>query len=1473
MSPRIKKTLLVLATISVVFMVFIGGLLLWFQSDSGQSKVASLISDIASNEQMTLDIGGFSGLLPLSTVDLTDVKLADQAGTWLTLDTLRLHWKPFELLTGKFHIVQFAIGTLAVARLPEPQNNTDIEPPPPESGSLSWPAIQIVLDEIKAKRIHLGEAILGESVDLSIDSRVFIERSGQAISLSLLLKRIDDIAAELHAELEFNGATDNLRVDIKGDESAGEMMAKLLSLPHASPASFTINGSGLLSDWNAKIVAGVENYINLDGEAAITTSVDRDYQLDIQLALDIANLLEPKLRKLTGNNIVLKAIASISPEWDIGIKNLHITLPAATIALQGEVKKAGKQMDLNYQVIAGEPSVFTEFAPDVLWEQVSLNGTFKGSAAQPEIQAELLIKSPQGEGFTAQKAQLKLEVLATQPLADAGALLQVNLQGRLDALKGENPIIEKLVGETIQWQAKSSIDLNEQHVNLQAAEISTAMAKVTTTGIIKAWGQNIELQTLAVIPDFTPLSDMAGRELKGQLNLTINTKVSDFGKSIITHFSANVDRLKLNDAVLDAILGENIDVAGVAQISPDGKMQLSDLVVNAAQVQTQAEAVILPDQNLQAQWSVVVPQLAALSNALNMPLEGALRLKGSAKGQVSDPSVTLLLTGDNLKVQEKSIKKPRIELTAHSLASAPTGKLKTNVIFDNIPAKARLNFAVNNNETLAISGLELSALGIDMLGDVDIALAKSTANGKITGKISDFSPISTLVQQNLSGDVTFSLDLSEKNQQTLNLHAQAKNLEIINNGVKQKITLAELSADISQVLNAPLLHIKLQADGIENPDIQLSRLEYAMNGVLEDISWDVSTVAHLVSLDQPLNVQGAGTAQVTEAHKQLTIANLTGQLGHIPFTLLKPLRLISEQDTLSVQDFVLQVQEGQIAADIHMDAQGIAAKATIDKLPLDLVRIADPSLVLFGSIDGDFSLDGSFQTPKAFANLRLNEVAIEQGEAVDIAKLNAQFNAQWENELAVLSGKIFQKNGIELNMTATAPLIMTEQPMSIHVPAQLPIKANVTGQVDLSIVNAFISGSGNQLNGKLDINAKAEGTIDQLDFLAEAKILQGSFENLKLGTLINDIDLHLLANPKQVTLKHLTATTPKNGQISVQGDVKLAANDDIITDFSVIMKKAQLVAIDMLTAQVSSDITLRGPLHDAWLKGLVQINKADFYIPNKLPPSVVALEVIEENGDTSEVAQVQEADNAEANQAPPPVKISLDIEVLAKNQIFVRGNGMDAEFEGDMKVTGTANDPKVDGLLTMRKGILEAFRGKFKFQQGLVRLDNVPTNQPQLDFITRVQAREIEAIITVTGSASQPQIILSSEPEFPQDEILARIMFNKSVGEMTPLEMLQLAASAAQLAGVGGGGPGVMDKVRSSLGLDTLKVGGDEDGSGPGVEAGRYVSEGVYVGVKQGLLPNSSSAIVQVDVAPNIKVEGNIADTSSRVGVNMEWDY
>ncbi|HEX9556659.1 MAG TPA: translocation/assembly module TamB domain-containing protein, partial [Reyranella sp.] len=92
---------------------------------------------------------------------------------------------------------------------------------------------------------------------------------------------------------------------------------------------------------------------------------------------------------------------------------------------------------------------------------------------------------------------------------------------------------------------------------------------------------------------------------------------------------------------------------------------------------------------------------------------------------------------------------------------------------------------------------------------------------------------------------------------------------------------------------------------------------------------------------------------------------------------------------------------------------------------------------------------------------------------------------------------------------------------------------------------------------------------------------------------------------------------------------------------------------------------------------------------------------------------------------------------------------------------------------------------------------------------------------------------------------------------------------------------GVLGRLRQSLGLDQLRVGSSGNSSGNssgassvGLEAGRYVSPGVYVGAKQGAAGNSSRGVVEIDVLDHTKVEGDIgADSNGRVGVKMEWDY
>ena len=105
--------------------------------------------------------------------------------------------------------------------------------------------------------------------------------------------------------------------------------------------------------------------------------------------------------------------------------------------------------------------------------------------------------------------------------------------------------------------------------------------------------------------------------------------------------------------------------------------------------------------------------------------------------------------------------------------------------------------------------------------------------------------------------------------------------------------------------------------------------------------------------------------------------------------------------------------------------------------------------------------------------------------------------------------------------------------------------------------------------------------------------------------------------------------------------------------------------------------------------------------------------------------------------------------------------------------------------------------------------------------------------MNVTGSASNPQVSFSSTPGLPQDEILSRILFGSSVGNLSAIQAVQLAASFNSLRGSGGGGLNPLGKLRAVAGIDRLRVLGPDDttGRGTALAAGKYITKNIYLEV------------------------------------------
>jgi translocation and assembly module TamB len=231
--------------------------------------------------------------------------------------------------------------------------------------------------------------------------------------------------------------------------------------------------------------------------------------------------------------------------------------------------------------------------------------------------------------------------------------------------------------------------------------------------------------------------------------------------------------------------------------------------------------------------------------------------------------------------------------------------------------------------------------------------------------------------------------------------------------------------------------------------------------------------------------------------------------------------------------------------------------------------------------------------------------------------------------------------------------------------------------------------------------------------------------------------------------------------------------------------------------------------------------------------------------------------------------LAADIRINAPNQIFVRGRGLDVELGGALTITGPFDDLVPVGQFDLRRGRLVVLGQRIEFEQGSLTLTG--NFNPQINFVARTRAQDVTAVVTVTGRVSSPEITFSSEPPLPEDEVLARVLFNRSVANLSAFQIAQLAVAAAELAG-GGGGPGILEQLRGAIGFDDLDIVTEESGE-TALRAGRYLDENLYLDVQTDTA-GESRAQINLELNDNVTLRGAVGtDGNSTLGVFYERDY
>lgn len=544
---------------------------------------------------------------------------------------------------------------------------------------------------------------------------------------------------------------------------------------------------------------------------------------------------------------------------------------------------------------------------------------------------------------------------------------------------------------------------------------------------------------------------------------------------------------------------------------------------------------------------------------------------------------------------------------------------------------------------------------------------------------------------------------------------------------------------------------------------------------------------------------------------------------------------------------------------VPLDDGAMALDVNLQAFPLAVLNAVAPGQDLSGNITGTARLAGTLRAPEASFDMR--------GTGIAAAPLNNAGLAP----LAVTASGRFANNTVTLNSVETTG----PQGFSLTARGAIPISGSgldvsLNGEAPLSLANRFLAERGTQASGTVSLSGRVSGSTRQPVIQGMVSTVGAQVVDPEANLRLSDISVMASIDGNQVNIRNASGALGGGGTVSASGNISTNAAAGFPANIRVNLNQARYADGNMLVATVDGALTLTGPLtRDPTLGGDINVLRAEISVPDSLG-GAASIDVKHRN----ESAAVRETlRRAKANDGTPtptarPSVIRLNIRVNAANQIFVRGRGLDAELGGSVTLTGPLTDIQPVGGFRMIRGRLGILGQRITFDEGEVTL--VGDLDPFLDFVARSEGEDITVFINVRGRVSDLDVTFSSQPQLPQDEVLARLIFKRGINELSPLQIAQLAAAAAELAG--GGNSSLLGNLRDATGLDDLDVVTDSEGNAA-VRAGRYIQENIYLGVEAGS-GGTARGTVNLDITEEFKAKGSVgSDGDSSVGVFYEKDY
>lgn len=1405
------------------------------------------------------EIEGLAGPLP-QRLALDRLVLRDGEGAWLALEQAEISWRPLALLTGQLRIAAITAERLAIPRLPA--GGEPAEAPPEEESepfSIPEPPVSVRIETLRLERIELGEPVIGQAATFRVAGQAAAPAAGE-LRTDLEVVRLDDPGGEVTLSAGYAPDGQRLSVDLRVSGAAGGLLAGALDLSEAAEVSARLRGDGPLTDWEGNLQARLGPEARVDAVVGIQGAST----LTLDGRAEVLALLPANARPLVGGAFDVRLRASQSDFARFRLERADIATPTTALELTGSFDGDAGTVQAAGEIRLKDPGAVNAMIAPAELSGVAARFSARGPVGAPATKVTLTADKARTAEAAIEKLRAELDYAPDSELLRGRAKLEVT--GERTGLN--IPALAGYDGAPLALSFDSEVDLNALRFQGLTGQVELADTALNLNGDADLSKPRARLGYRLAAPRLARFDPAVQLGLAGRGTLSGELIYGGAETLLDATLQAEFTDLAWAEAVVQALAGGSASLDSRIVMTDDGSLSVSGLELSTGAATVGGDITFPADfASLDGTVRASLPDLKVLQDALNMELAGLAEARAKLSGPLADPAVTATVTGADLSAAGNAVDSLSVDADASQLASGARGRVALKARGTPAgPLDARTDFALSG-QTFEVRGFRADLEGLRVAdGRLDLPLGGGAMQGGADIEADDLARLGERFDVPLAGGGTVKVRLAKgRNGQAVRVDGTLSAIALDDADVRaDEIRVA---ARVDDALGTPRGTAEVSLSNAAAGPATMRTAKLTVEGNPTDATVELEAEGEAFG---PVRLDTRARVRPDADTLRVDLERFVAVVQNREISLAQPATLRRTGDTLSVQGVRLAAGGGSLALDVEKTARTVDATLRGSKLPINLVNLALAEPKLSGTLDAEIDLNGPLDAPTG--RLQVGASQVEAAEA-DLPPFDASLSGRLADGRLSADAEIAGMGEAPVRITGVLPVALSLQPFTAEVQANAPLRASLDWQGKVAPLMPFVPVAGHRLTGNGEIALDVRGTLDDPRPQGFVTLRDAVYENLEAGTLLTDLQLRVEGDGEKLRLVELTAEDGGNGRITGSGHLDIQPLDAMALDLTIEAKDAKLVRRDEVSADTNLGIAIKGPLNDLLIEGKVKVVKAEVRIPNSMPPEVASLDVVEadsQEGEAGEEANGQSPESAE--EGAPPAKIALDIDVEIPNQLFLRGRGLDTEWSGNLRVTGTASKPVVTGEIVSVRGRIDALSKTFQLQTGRVEFDGGDQIDPRIMTEAVYDSENLQVVVSLEGPAQQPELTLSSRPELPQDEILARLLFGESAAELSPLEAAQLAAAVAELSGATGSGPGILDRVRRFAGVDVLRLSGE--GEATSVTAGKYLSEDVFVGVNQGMGTESSEVTVEVDITDNIAVESNVGATGqSDVGIQFKWDY